>query len=326
MITRRATLAAGMALGLAAAGYAGPAAAQNFTKPVHIIVPYAPGGSSDLLARIMGAKLSDSIGQPVVVENKTGGSGNVGADYVAKAAPDGHTLLLTDVGNLSTSPVLFKKLSFDLLNDLVPVTMVAFAPYLFAIHPSVPANDLNELAAYAKANPGKINVGNAGVGTSNHLTGIIIGKHLGVNWNHVPYRGGAAAIKAVVANESNAIFNGAAPTAPFAVQGQLRGIAVSGDKRMAALPNVPSFKELNLPAVEAGTWQGLMTSKGTPPEMVNRLNAEFRKVLAVPEIAEKITGMGFEVRPSSPQELGAWVKQSMNDWGKVVREENIQLD
>jgi tripartite-type tricarboxylate transporter receptor subunit TctC len=326
MTTRRSTLAAGLALTLAVGGYGSTAAAQNFTKPVHIIIPYAPGGSSDLLARLMGPKISESIGQPVVVENKTGGSGNVGADFVAKAPPDGHTVLLTDVGNLSTSPVLFKKLSFDLMNDLVPVTMVAFAPYLFAIHPSVPANDLKELTTYGKANPGKINVGNAGVGTSNHLTGIIVGKHLGINWNHVPYRGGAAAIKAVVANESNAIFNGAAPTTPFAVQGQLRGIAVTGEKRLAALPNVPSFKELNLPAVDAGTWQGLMTSKGTSPEMVSRLNAEFHKALAIPEISQKITDMGFEVRPTSPQELGAWVKGSMEQWGKVVREENIQLD
>jgi tripartite-type tricarboxylate transporter receptor subunit TctC len=167
-------------------GSSQPANAQNFTKQVTIVVPYAPGGTSDILARLIGPKLSESIGQPVIVENKPGASGNLGADFVAKAAPDGHTLLLTDVGSLSTAPNLFRKLSFDVQKDLTPVTMVLFAPYLFAVHPSVPAKTAQELAAWAKANPGKLNVGHAGVGTANHLTGLVVGKHLGIDWGHVP--------------------------------------------------------------------------------------------------------------------------------------------
>jgi tripartite-type tricarboxylate transporter receptor subunit TctC len=327
MLTRRATLLATLAATAAlVAGIAPSVHAQTFTKQVTIIVPFAPGGTSDILARLIGPKLSESIGQPVIVENKPGASGNLGADFVAKAAPDGHTLLLTDVGSLATAPTLFRKLSFDVQKDLVPVTMVLFAPYLFAVHPSVPANTVAELAAYAKANPGKLNVGNSGVGAANHLTSIVVGKHLGIDWGYVPYRGGAAAIRAVVSNESNVIFNGATATQPFVVQGQLKGLAVSGDTRMTALPNLPSFKELNLPAVDSGTWQGIHTSKGTPPAMVSRLNAEFRKVLAMPDIAAKIGELGGEVKAGAPEDMSKWMAQAIIDWGKVVQDADIKLD
>jgi tripartite-type tricarboxylate transporter receptor subunit TctC len=327
MLARRSMIVAALAASTAALlGYGHPASAQNFTKQVTIVVPYAPGGTSDILARLMGPKLSEAIGQPVIVENKTGGSGNLGADFVAKAAPDGHTMLLTDVGSLSTAPNLFRKLSFDVQKDLVPVTMVLFAPYLFAVHPSVPAKTAQELAAWAKANPGKLNVGHAGIGTANHLTGLVVGKHLGIDWGHVPYRGGAAAIRAVVSNESNVIFNGATATAPFAAQGQLQGIAVSGDKRLAALPNLPTFKELNLPPTDSGTWQGIVTSKGTPAPMVARLNAEFHKILAMPDISAKITEIGGEVKAGTPEQMTAWLNKSMEDWGKVIREADIKLD
>jgi tripartite-type tricarboxylate transporter receptor subunit TctC len=327
MLGRRSTMLAALAASATALiGFGRPAVAQNFTKQITIVVPYAPGGTSDILARLMGPKLSESVGQPVIVENKTGGSGNLGADFVAKAAPDGHTLLLTDVGSLSTAPNLFRKLSFDVQKDLVPVTMVLFAPYLFAIHPSIPAKTAQELAAWAKANPGKLNVGHAGIGTANHLTGLVVGKHLGIDWGHVPYRGGAAAIRAVVSNESNVIFNGATATAPFAAQGQLQGIAVSGEKRLAALPNLPTFKELNLPPIDSGTWQGIVTSKGTPAPMVARLNAEFHKILAMPDISAKIVEIGGEVKAGTPEQMTAWLTKSMEDWGKVIREADIKLD
>jgi tripartite-type tricarboxylate transporter receptor subunit TctC len=327
MLLRRSMLIAAVAAGTAAIlGLNQPAAAQNFTKQVTIIVPYAPGGTSDILSRLIAPKLSESIGQPVIVENKPGASGNLGADFVAKAPPDGHTLLLTDVGSLSTAPNLFRKLSFDVQKDLAPVTMVLFAPYLFAVHPSVPAKDVKALVEWAKANPGKLSVGHAGVGTANHLTGLVVGKHLGLDWGHVPYRGGAAAIRAVVSNESNVLFNGATATAPFAVSGQLQGIAVSGDKRLAALPNLPTFKELNLPPIDSGTWQGVVTRSGTPAPMVARLNAEFRKVLALPDISAKITELGGEVKAGTPEQMAAWLAKSMEDWGKVINEAGIKLD
>ncbi len=323
MLTRRHTLGvvAGSLLALASS-----AQAQNFTKQVTIIVPYAPGGTSDILARLIGPKLSEAIGQPVIVENKPSSSGNIGADFVAKAAGDGHTLLITDVGTLATQPNLVKKLSFDVQKDLVPITMVMFSPYLFAVHPSVQAGTLQELIAWDKANPGKLNVGTSGVGSVQHLTALVIGKKYGIKWGIVPYRGGAAAIRAVVSNESNVIFNGALATLPFVAQGQLKGIAVSGDKKLPTVANLPTFKELDMPIVETGSWQGFLTSKGTPTAMVARLNQEIGKILATPEIKNRITELGGDVRTSKPDEFAAWMGKAIAEWGEVVKAENISLD
>jgi tripartite-type tricarboxylate transporter receptor subunit TctC len=324
--TRRRVLAAMAAGAVLGFGTAERASAQAFTKQVTIIVPYAPGGTSDILARLLAPKLSEAIGQPVIVENKPSASGNIGADFVAKAAGDGHTLLITDVGTLATQPSLVKKLSFDVQKDLVPVTMVMFSPYLLAVHPSVPASTWDELVAYAKANPGKLNMGNSGVGSIQHLTALVIQKKRGIDWMHVPYRGGAAAIRAVVSNESNVILNGALPTIPFVAQNQLKGIAVSGDKRLEQLPNLPTFKEIGMPIVETGSWQGFLASKGTPAAMVARLNAELRKVIQNPEISAKIAGLGGDVRTQSPEEFVTWMNGAIAEWGEVVKAENISLD
>ena len=324
MLTRRTTLGL---LAAATISFAPPALAQNFTKQVTIIVPYAPGGTSDIIARVIGPKLQEAIGQPVIVENKPSSSGNIGADFVAKSAPDGHTLLITDAGTLATQPNLVKKLSFDVQKDLVPVTLVMFSPYIFAVHPSVPVATLDELIAYDKANPGKLNVGTSGVGSIQHLTALVIAKKYGLKWGIVPYRGGAAAIRAVVSNESNVIFNGALATQPFVVQNQLKGIAVSGDKRLPGVPDLPTFKELAMPIVEVGSWQGFLASKGTPPAMAERLNAEIKKILAMPEIAKKITDLGGDVRTSATTaEFGRWLAKAIEDWGAVVKAEGISTD
>lgn len=315
-----------LSLVIISAGAVAHAADPQFSRAVRIIVPYAPGGSSDILARLIGPHLSKAIGQPVIVENKVGASGNIGADFVAKAEKDGHTMLITDVGTLSAAPNLFSKLTFDVEKDLAPVTMVMFAPYVLAVHPSVPVNNIGEMVAYAKANPGKLNLAHSGVGSVGHLTGIVLGKHWGINWKYIPYKGGAAAIRAVVANESNVIINGAPPTAPFVIQNQLKGIAVSGTKRMDNLKNLPSFKELKLPAVESGTWQGIVTTAGTPAPVVARLNAELKKVLAIPEIHKKIEDMGGDVIAGTPDEFSAWMKENIASWGAVVREANIKVE
>jgi tripartite-type tricarboxylate transporter receptor subunit TctC len=219
-----------------------------------------------------------------------------------------------------------KKLSFDVQKDLVPVTLVMFSPYLFAVHPSVPVATLQELIAYDKANPGKLNVGTSGVGSIQHLTAIVIAKKYGLKWGIVPYRGGAAAIRAVITNESNVIFNGALATLPFVAQNQLKGIAVSGDKRLPGLPNLPNFKELGMPIVETGSWQGFLTSKGTPPAMVARLNTELRKILATPEVTNKMAELGGDVKTSTPDEFASWLTKAIGEWGEVVKAENISLD
>ena len=191
---------------------------------------------------------------------------------------------------------------------------------------SVPVATLQELIAYDKANPGKLNVGTSGVGSIQHLTAIVIAKKYGLKWGIVPYRGGAAAVRAVVSNESNVIFNGALATQPFVVQGQLKGIAVSGDARLPATPNLPTFKELGMPIVETGSWQGFLTSKGTPPAMTARLNAELRKILAMPEIEKKMAELGGYVKASTPDEFAGWLTKAIGEWGDVVKAENISLD
>src|SRR5262249_1825883 len=253
-------------------------------------------------------------------------SANVAADFVAKAAGDGHPLLIPDVGTLATQPNLVKKLSFDVQKDLVPVGMVMFSPYLFAVHPEVPAATLDELIAYDKANPGKLNVGTSGVGSIQHLTALVIAKKYGIKWGIVPYPGGAAAIRAVLSNESNVIFNGALATLPYVTQKQLKGIAVSGDKRLPGVENLPTFKELGMPLVETGSWQGFLTSKGTPPAMAQRPKAEVKKILAMPDVTKKITGLGGDVRTDAPEQFAAWLGTAIADWGAVVKAENIQID
>ncbi|MDC7784115.1 tripartite tricarboxylate transporter substrate-binding protein [Rhodoplanes sp. TEM] len=299
-------------------------AQQSFSRAVRIVVPYAPGGTSDILARLIAPKLQEEIGQAVVVENKPGGSGNIGADAVAKAAKDGHSLLLLDVGTLALAPSLFPDLTFDPQKDLAPVGMVMFAPYVLAVNPSVPAKTTGELVSYAKANPGKLAVANSGIGGMNHVTPVRIAKGLGIEWKNVPYRGGAAASRAVVSGESQVIFNGVTATMPFVKNKQLVGLAVSGPARLKAAPDLPTFAEAKLPAGDAGTWQGLMVTAGSPPELVARLDTALRKILAMPDIATKIEDLGGTVKADGPAAFRTWFAENVKMLGEVVRENGIK--
>ncbi len=313
-------------LGLAAATLALPAAAQTLDRPVRIVVPFAPGGTSDILARLLAPTLTQSFGQNVVVENRTGAGGNIGADLVAKSAPDGHTLLLIDVSTLATAPSLYTRLPFDLKRDLAPVTMLIYAPYILAVHPSVPARNAAELVAYAKANPQRVNIGHAGIGVGNHLTGLLVAQHWGADLTQVPYRGGAAALTAVAAGESQMIINGATATAPFCKQGTLRAIAVTGPARLPDFPDVPTFAELGWPAAQSGTWQGVLAQGGTPPAMVNRLATDIRAAMAVPATAERITALGAVNKAEGPDSFRTWLDAEIQVWAGVVRANNIRLD
>jgi len=326
MFSRRFAIVALLLAAILLMAVSAGAAEVKFTKAVRIIVPYAPGGASDILARLIGPHLSKAIGQPVVVENKTGATGNIGADFVAKAEKDGHTLLLAEMGALAAAPSLFTKLTYDPQKDLTGVGMLVFGSYVLAVHPSVPVNTIAELVAYAKANPGKLAIANSGVGNTNHLTGIQLAKHWGIDWKYVPYKGGAAAIRGVVANESNVIINSALATQSYVTQNQLKGLAVSGTKRLDALKSLPTFKELNLPAVDSGTWQGVMTTAGTPAPMVARLNAELKKILAMPEMEKKISDLGAEVRIGSPEDFTSWMKANVAIWGTIIRDASIKLE
>jgi len=262
----------------------------------------------------------------VVVENRTGASGNIGADLVAKSPPDGHTMLIIDVSTLATAPSLYTRFPFDLKRDLAPVTMLIYAPYILAVHPSVPVNNAAELVAYAKANPTRVNVGHAGIGVGNHLAGLLVTQHWGADLTQVPYRGGAAALTAIASGEAQMIINGATATAPFCKQGQLRPIAVTGPRRLPDFPDVPTFKELGWPAAESGTWQGVLVQGATPPAMVERLSRDLRGAMAVPSIAERITAIGGENRAEGPESFRRWLDNEIEVWGQVVRANNIKLD
>jgi tripartite-type tricarboxylate transporter receptor subunit TctC len=310
-----------VALALLPAG----AGAQNFSKPVRIIVPFAPGGTSDILARLIGPKLQEAIGQPVVVENKTGAGGNIGADVVAKADKDGHTLLLIDVSTLAISPNLLASMTYSPTKDLAPVGLISFAPYVLAVHPSLPVKTVPELIAHAKANAGKVPFGNAGIGVANHISAIQLEKGWGVTFKHVPYRGGADAIKGTVAGESQVILNGATATASFVAQGQLRGLAVSGDKRVDSIKELASFKELNVSPADVGSWQGLLTTAGTPAPMQQRLNAELNKILAMPEIAQRIASIGGEVKAGPSADLAKWIETNTASYAAIIKDAGIKV-
>jgi tripartite-type tricarboxylate transporter receptor subunit TctC len=301
------------------------APAQNFSKPVRIIVPFAPGGTSDILARLIGPKLQEAIGQPVVVENKTGAGGNIGADVVAKADKDGHTLLLIDVSTLAISPTLLASMTYSPNKDLAPIGLISFAPYVLAVHPSLPVKSVAELVAHAKANPGKVPFGNAGIGVANHISAIQLEKGWGVSFKHVPYRGGADAIKGTVAGESQVILNGATATASFVAQGQLRGLAVSGDKRVDSIKELPTFKELSVNPVNVGSWQGLLTTAGTPGPVQQRLNAELNKILAMPEIAKRIEGLGGELKIGPAIDLAKWIETNTASYAAIIKDAGIKV-
>lgn len=302
-------------------------AAPAFDHTVRLIVPFAPGGTSDILARLLAPELSRAFGQNVVVENRSGASGNLGADLVAKAAPDGHTALLIDAGILATAPSLFTRLPFDPKRELQPATMLIFAPYILAAHPSLPVKDAAELAAFAKAQPARVNVAHSGIGAANHLTALLLARHWGAEgMTMVPYRGGAAALAASASGEANLIVNGATATQPFVQNGSLRGIAVSGPKRLAAFPDLPSFAELGWPAVESGTWQGVLLPGATPAPMAARWEAELRAALARPEMAKRIADLGGEVRTDGAAAFRAWLERETEAWGRVVRDAGLKLD
>jgi tripartite-type tricarboxylate transporter receptor subunit TctC len=312
-VARRALLALPLAM---------PALAQD--RPLRVVIPFPPGGTSDLVARLVQPEVQRLLGQAMVVDNRGGAAGNLGADNVAKSAPDGTTLLLTDPGILTTSPSLFSRLPYDPARDLDPVTMLIYAPYILAVHPSVPARDGAALAAYVKANPGRINFAHSGVGALNHLTALVVVQHWGGEVTEVFYRGGMLGIQAAVANESQMVVNGATATLPFVKEGQLRAIAVTGPRRLADLPDVPTFAELGWPAAEAGIWQGLLAPARTAPAVVERQYRAFAEALG--NVRGRLAGLGAEVRAEGPEGFRRWLAEETLAWGAVIRARGIRLD
>jgi tripartite-type tricarboxylate transporter receptor subunit TctC len=301
--------------------------AQTYpARPIRIIVPYPPGGTSDILARSLGEKLTGALGQPVLVENKPGANGNVGADFVAKSAPDGYTLLLADIGALAISPSVYSTLPFDPVRDFAPVTMVAYSPHILVVNPAVAANSMQELVTLAKARPGKINFAISGVGGAPHLAGVEFAQRTGVKWEYIPYKGGAQAIADVAGGQADVTLNGMLATYPLVKGGRLKLLAVSSARRMSAIPDVPTIAESGLPGFETGSWQGVVAPAGTPPDVVARLNAEIGRILAAPEMRDKLGNQGAEVRINSPDEFATFIRAEKTRWAKVVKEADIKVE
>ena len=305
----------------------GAAFAQAYPgKPIRIVVPFAAGGTSDILARAIGPKLTEAWGQPVVIENKTGANGNVGAEFVVRSAPDGYTMLLSDVGALAISPSVYPSLPFDPIKDFAPVIMVSYSPHVLAVHPSVPANSIKELIAFAKANPGKLNFANSGTGGAPHLAGVDFAQRAGIKWAYIPYKGGSAAVTDVVAGVSNVLFNGMLATYPSVKGGRLRGLAVTSVERVPSAPDLPTVAESGMPGFVTGSYQGLLAAAGTPREVVAKLNAELSRALSTPEIKDMLAKQGTEVRAGTPEALGTFIAAEKARWATVVRDAGIKAD
>jgi len=296
------------------------------SRPIRLIVPYAAGGTSDILARQLGPKLNEALGQPVIVENKTGANGNVGADFVAKSQADGYTLLLTDLGGLVISASVYPKLPFDPSKDFSPVVMVSYSPHVLAVHPSVQAKSVQELVALARANPGKLNFAVSGIGGAPQLAGIEFAQRAGVKWTYIPYKGGSDAVTAVAAGQADVLFNGMLATWPTVQGGRLRALAISSARRVPSAPDTPTVAELGMPGFETGSFQGVVGPAGIAREVVAKLNSQLIRILHTDEMKERFATQGTEVRTGTPESLGTWLRTEQTRWAKVVKESGEKFE
>ena len=320
-LNRRDLIGASFAFGM------GAASAQPQTwpsKPIRIVVPYPPGGSSDIIARSIAQPLSEALKQSVIVENKAGANGNLGADYVAKSAPDGYTLLLCDTGALAISPSVYTRLPFDPTKDLRGVTMLAYSPHLLVVHPSVPASNLKELVALSKKT--ELNFAVTAMGSAPHLAGVAVERASGAKWQYIPYKGGSQAITDTIAGQTQILMNGMLATLPFVQSGKLKILGVSKSSRMPLIGNVPTLAEQGLANFESGTWQGILVANGTPPAILNRFNGELIKIIRHPDIRAKLAGQGAEVVTMTPAQQDEFFNREKARWAKVVEQASIKLD
>ena len=296
------------------------------SKPIKWVVPFAPGGTTDILARTVGEKLGAALGQPVIVENRPGAGGGVGADFVAKSPPDGYTLVGGTISTHAINASLYKSLPYDPVRDFVPITLIARLPNLLVINPNVPAKNVAELVALMKANPGKWNFASAGNGTSQHLSGELFKSIAGVDMQHVPYKGSPPALQDVVGGQVTMTFDNITTALPLAKAGNLRALAVTTAQRSAVAPEIPTMAEAGLAGYEIGSWQGVFAPAGTPPEIVRRLNTEIVRILKSPEIHDKLIALGAEPVGNSVDEFGAMVKSEVAKWGDVVKRSGARVD
>jgi len=295
-------------------------------KPIRMLVGAPPGGTSDILVRMIGAKLTEAWGQQVISDPRPGANGNIAVEILARSAPDGHTLMLMDIGNLSISPSMYTKLPFDIIRDIAPVTTVTFSPYLLTTHPSVPVKTVAELIALAKKNPGKLNVP-VGLGSAIHLSTLALQQRVGANWVYVPTKGGQNSVVAVMTGDGDFLFMGVIQTWVHVKSGKLKLIAVSSEQREPTFPNVPTVAETpGLEGYSAGSWQGIIGPAKLSPDIVNKAHNEVKRIIALPDVAEKLTSLGSRPQAKTPQDMGKWLASEKEKWARVVKESGLKVE
>jgi tripartite-type tricarboxylate transporter receptor subunit TctC len=304
---------------------AAPHAQTYPARPLRIVVPFAPGGGTDNLTRIMAPRMTELLGQPVLIDNRPGASGQIGTELVARAAPDGYTLAHVDT-SFTSNPSLYRKLPYDAVKDFVPISVLASAPVVLMIHPSVPVKSLKELIALAKARPGELNFATGGTGSATHLGVELFKSAAGLDLVHIPYKGSGPAAAAVLAGQVVMTFASPSATAQYAAAGKLRALAVTGDKRNAAMPQVPTFVESGVRGVDSGTYWVSLAPAATPRDIVVTLNAAMKKVLQMPDIRQRLTGLGFEPIAGTPEEAAAHVRDAIAKWARVVAQAKIRTE
>ena len=324
-LLRAMALAIGVA-GCAIAANVGGQTPDYPTKPIRLVVPFPPGGATDLIARAVAQKLGETWGQSVVVDNRPGAGGNIGTELVARSAPDGYTLEMGTVGTHAINASLYSKMPYDHVRDFVPVILVAGVPNVLEVNPALPVNSVQELIAYAKANPGKLNFASSGSGTSIHLSGELFKVMAGVQMTHVPYKGSAPALQDLIGGQVQLMFDNLPPSLPQIKAGKLRALAVTSAGRAPALPDTPTVAEAGLPGFEASSWFGVLAPAGTPPEIVNKLNAEIAKWLASPGAKEKLANVGANIAGGTPEDFARHIQAETAKWAKVVKESGAKVD
>ena len=309
------------------AGVAFAASGQPYPNhAIRLIVPFPAGGTTDILARAAAQKLTESMGQSVVVDNRPGAGGNIGADVVAKSAPDGFTLLMGTVGTHAINPSLYAKMPYDHVKDFTPVVLVAGVPNVLVVNPSLPVNSVADLIKLAKAKPGSINFASSGNGTSIHLSGELFKTMAGVDMTHVPYKGSAPALTDLIGGQVQVMFDNLPSSLPYIKAGKLRAIAVTSSKRAPALPDVPTISESGLPGFDASSWFGILAPAGTPPAVVARLNTEVNKWLQTPEAKEQLLAQGAQAAGGAPEQFAAFIRSETDKWAKVVKASGAKVD
>lgn len=303
-----------------------PVVAQTYpTKPIRLLVPFPPGGSVDLVARLVAPKLSESLGQSIVIDNRSGASGNIAAELVARAAPDGYTLMVHTIP-LVANTFLYSRVPYDVLNDFAPVSLLSSSVSVLAVHPSLPVHSVRELLELAKSRPGALNYGSAGVGTNPHIAGELF-NYLGkVNIVAVQFKGGGPALIATMSGEIPVTITNLAETSAYVKAGRLRALGISSIKRSTVLPDVPTIAEAGLPGYEFTTWHGMLTSKGTPQAIVALLSDKIRQTMRTPDQAKIFEQRGLDVIASSPEEFSAHLKKELEKWGRVIKERGMKAD